>query len=57
MTEQQRKDIEWYEKKLEKVKSMHDPKKSTRPWVCEMYIEHAESQLNAVKNGLSPFKV
>jgi len=55
MSEKQMKDIEYYEKHLVKVKMMHNPENSTRPFVCEMYIQHAEDMLSAVKNGNSPF--
>jgi len=57
MTDEQRKNIEWYERKLSIVKMMHDPEKSNRPFLCKMYIKHAEDQLEAVKNGRSPFDV
>jgi hypothetical protein len=52
------KEIEWFEKQLEKVKAMHNPDKyddDLRKDKCYAYIASAERDLEAVKNGMNPF--
>ena len=46
--------IEYYEKRLEKVKIMHNPEKAETCLLkekCYAYIASAENDLEAVKNG------
>lgn len=50
----QEKLVEHYERNLEKVKIMHNPKTAkgaTEKETCKEYIAYAEKQLEEVKNG------
>lgn len=52
MTQQQL--IEYYEKRLEKVKMLHSPEKETSCLIkerCNRYIEQAEKDLQEVREG------